>query len=66
MPKSMSFSLRNRKNRPALGAETAGFAADHPLCFQRLGATPPGHRISPISLRIPRCALNYKRRFHVT
>jgi len=60
MPKIMSFSLKNRKNHPALGA-----LPSDPLCLRRLGAT-PDPRISFISLQIPRCTLNYNRRFHMT
>jgi len=41
------------KNRPALGA-----MPPDPLCLWRLlGATLPDHRISPIALQVPRCAL---------
>jgi len=52
MPKIASFLLKNRKNRSALGA-----LPPDPLCFWRLGATPPDPYVSPISLRILRCAL---------
>jgi len=61
MPKITPFSLKNRQNRPALG----GLPPD-PLCLRRMEATPLDPYISPISLRIPRCALIYNRRFLVT
>jgi len=54
MPKITSFSLKNRKNRPALVA-----LPPDPLCLRRLGTMPPKPHISPISLRILCCALNY-------
>jgi len=46
--------MKNHKNRPALEAP------DHLYAF---GGT---CIISPILLRIPRCALNYNQRFRVT
>jgi len=60
MPKNTSFSLKNRKNRPALGTLPPG-----PLCLQRLRTTPPDPHINPILLPNPRYSLN-NRRFHVT
>jgi len=48
------------KNRSALGALLPDL-----LCFRRLEATSPDRHISLISLQILRCALNYKRHFHV-
>jgi len=61
MTKTTSFSLKNRKNRPVLRARLPD-----PVSLRRLGATPPDSYIYSISIRIIRCALNSKRRFHVT
>jgi len=61
MPKITLCSLKNRKNCPALGA-----LPPERLCLRRLGATPPDSHMSFILMRIPRCALNYNRRFHLT
>jgi len=60
MPKITSFLLKNRKNRPSLGA-----LHPDPLCLRRLGATLPGPHISPISLRILCCTLHFNRHFYV-
>jgi len=43
-----------------------GLCHQTPLCLRRLGDTLPDPHISPISLRILCCALNYNRHFHVS
>jgi len=55
MPKSTLFSMKNRKNRPALGV-----LPPDSLCLRRLGVRLQTPALALISLRIPRYALNYK------
>jgi len=50
MPKIASISLKNRKNRPALGS-----LPPDPLCLRRLAATPPNPHICLVPIRILRC-----------
>jgi len=61
MPKISLFSLKNRKNHPALGA-----LLSDPICLRQLEAAPPDYHISLILLRISHCALNHNCRFHMT
>jgi len=55
MPKSTLLSIKNRKNRPALGVPPPD-----PLCLRRLGVRLQTPAVALISLRIPCYALNYK------
>jgi len=61
MPKIATFSLKNLKNRPALGS-----LFPRPLCLRQLEATHLDSRIWPIPIRILRCSLNYNRHYYVT
>jgi len=61
MPKTTLFSLKNRKNRPALGR-----CPQAPYASGGWGLRPQIPTLALCRYENPHYALNYNRRFHVT